>query len=119
MESVLSGAIWSTITAGALIIYAGIGEIMAERTGVLNIGIEGIMAMGAVAGVLIVNGWIPNVWVGLLGAALVGLLLGLIFAFTSVTLKANQLLAGLALAFIGDGISRHLGRPYAALPTGA
>ena len=117
METVVSGAIWSVVTVGALIILAGIGEIMAERTGVLNIGIEGIMAMGGVTGVLIVNSYSPNVWLGLAGAAAVGLVLGALFSLASVQLKANQLLVGLAFAFVGDGLSRFVGQPVTAQPT--
>jgi len=116
MESVISGAIWSLVAAGGVIVIAGIGELLAERTGVINIGIEGIMAMGAVIGVLVVNRWVPNAWLGLLGAALVGLFLGILFALASVKIKANQLLVGLAFAFMGDGLSRHIGRPVAAMP---
>ena len=117
METVIAGTIWSVVTVGALIIMAGIGEIMAERTGVLNIGIEGIMAMGGVTGVIIVNSITPNVWLGLAGAAAVGLVCGAVFAVTTVQLKANQLLVGLAFAFIGDGLSRYLGQSVTASPT--
>jgi ABC-type uncharacterized transport system permease subunit len=116
MELVFVGAIFSTVSAAALIVIAGLGELMAERTGVMNIGIEGVMAIGAVTGVLTVNQWVPNVWLGMLGAALVGLLFGVIFAFTCVKLKANQLLAGLALSFLGDGLSRQIGNSIAGQP---
>jgi general nucleoside transport system permease protein len=116
MELVIVGAIFSTVSAAALIVIAGLGELMAERTGVMNIGIEGVMAIGAVTGVLTVNQWVPNVWLGMLAAALVGLLFGVIFAFTCVKLKANQLLAGLALSFLGDGLSRQIGNSIAGQP---
>jgi general nucleoside transport system permease protein len=117
MESVITGAIASVITVGALIIIAGIGEIMAERTGVLNIGIEGIMAMGGAVGALIVNAYVPNVWIALLGGALIGAILGAVFAFASVTLKANQLLVGLAFSFIGNGLSYLIGDSVSNRPT--
>ena len=116
MQSIISGAMSSAVAAGGMILIAGIGELLAERTGVINIGIEGIMAMGAVTSVLIVNSLLLSVWVGLLGAALVGLALGMLFATVSVGLKANQLLVGLALAFLGDGVAQHIGQSVSGLP---
>jgi simple sugar transport system permease protein len=117
MESVITGVLWSVLTVGAIIVFAGIGEIMAERTGVLNIGIEGIMAMGGAAGVLAVNAYFPNVWFGLLGGALIGGILGALFALAAVTLKANQLLVGLAFSFIGNGLAEVIAEPVANDPT--
>jgi len=113
----VSGALSSIVIAGSLIVLAGIGEIMAERTGVMNIGIEGIMAMGGAIGVLVVNAFVPNVWVAVLAAALVGAALGAVFALAAVTLKADQLLVGLAFGFIGRGISELLGSPVGSVPT--
>lgn len=117
MESIISGAISSVIAAGALVIIAGMGELMAERTGVINIGLAGIMAMGGVIAVMIEIRWMPNAWVGLLGAALVGLLMGVIFAIITVWLKADQLLTGLGLVLIGDGLSRQIGKSFGGVPT--
>jgi general nucleoside transport system permease protein len=117
MEAIIAGGLASVVTAGTLIILAGIGEIMAERTGVLNIGIEGIMAMGGALGVLVVNAYVPNVWVGLLAGALLGALFGAIFAVVVVIIKADQLLSGLALAFIGSGLSELIGDPVTSVPT--
>lgn len=105
------------IVAGGLIILAGIGEIMAERTGVMNIGIEGIIAMGGAVGVLVVNAYIPDVWMGVLAGALVGAILGAIFALATVTLKADQLLVGLAFGLIGRGLSELIGNPVGSVPT--
>jgi ABC-type uncharacterized transport system permease subunit len=116
METVLSGLLSSAVTAGAVIIIAGIGEIMAERTGVMNLGIEGMMSIGAVTAILVINGMKVNAWLGLLGAVLAGLLAGLLFAILAVRIKVNQLLAGLALTFIGNGLSRHIGKVVASQP---
>jgi simple sugar transport system permease protein len=117
MELILPGALSSIVIAGCLIVLAGIGEIMAERTGVMNIGIEGIMAIGGAIGVLVVNAYLPNVWVAVLAAAIIGAVLGAIFALAAVTLKADQLLVGLAFGFIGRGISELLGSPVGSVPT--
>jgi len=117
MGSILSGALSSIVIAGSLIVLAGIGEIMAERSGVMNIGIEGIMAIGGAVGVLVVNAYVPKVGVAVLAAALVGALRGAVFALAAVTLKADQLLVGLAFGFIGRGISELLGSPVGSVPT--
>ena len=74
MTSIFAGALSSVIVAGCLIVLAGIGEILAERTGVMNIGIEGIIAMGGAVGVYVVNTIIPDVWVGVLAGAIIGAL---------------------------------------------
>lgn len=85
-------------------LYAAIGETFSQRSGVLNLGVEGIMLMGAFGGfyVGITTG---NLWLGLLAAALVGLLMGLMMAFVSVTLQATQGISGIGLHLFGLGLS--------------
>ena len=96
--------IYSTLRAGISIIFAGLGEMINERAGVLNIGIEGIMIMGALAASL-GSYFSGNPWIGLLLAALVGILIGLIFAFIAITLKSPQAIAGLAIFLLAAGLS--------------
>ncbi len=119
METILSGVIATALASGTVIALAALGEVLAERSGVLNLGLEGLMAMGAVTGIIVVNRFIANPYVGLLGAALVGLLLGAFFALATVTFKANQVLCGLALSFIGTGLAGWLGAPFAGQPAAA
>jgi simple sugar transport system permease protein len=116
METVISGILISSITAGTVIIFAALGELLAEQTGVMNLGLEGIMAMGAVTAIIVVNNITPNAYIALGASILVGLLFGILFAFATVTLKANQVLCGLALSFVGTGLAGHIGRPFAAFP---
>ncbi len=116
METVLTGLLASAVTAGAVIIIAGTGEIMAERTGVMNLGIEGMMSVGAMTAIMIINGMGVSAWLGMLGAALAGLSAGLLFALLAVRLKVDQLLAGLALTFVGNGLARHIGKSVASQP---
>jgi ABC-type uncharacterized transport system permease subunit len=113
VDQVLTAMISTTLAVGALIVIAGIGELLAELTGVINLGIEGIIAVGAVAALLVVIKWVPNVWIGLLGGAIVGLLCGLLFALASVTLKANQFISGLGMGLLGLGLANHAGRSIA------
>ena len=117
MSSIFAGALSSVIVAGSLIVLAGIGEILAERTGVMNIGIEGIIAIGGAVGVYVVNAYIPEDWLGVLAGALVGAILGVIFSLAAVTLKADQLLVGLAFGLIGRGLSELIGNPVGSVPT--
>jgi simple sugar transport system permease protein len=119
MESILSGIIATAIASGTVIVLAALGELLAERTGVMNLGLEGIMAMGAVTAIITVNEFFPNQFAGLAVAIGVGALLGMLFAIATVTLKANQVLAGLALSFIGTGLAGRLGAPFAGTPAAA
>ncbi len=96
------------IRSGTAILFATVGEIFAERAGVLNLGVEGMMLMGAMTafGTAHATG---NPWLGLLAAAVVGGVLALLHAFVTVTLRADQVVSGLALTFVGTGLSAVLG----------
>ncbi len=98
------------VRSGTAILFATIGEIFAERAGVLNLGIEGMMLMGAMSafGAAYSTG---NPWLGLLTAAVVGAGMSLLFAFVVITLRADQVVSGLALTFLGTGLSAVLGAP--------
>ncbi len=103
-----------TIEAGASLLYATIGEIYTERSGVLNLGLEGMMLMGAVTGFIVAKDT-DSVWAGLVAAMIVGGLLALIHAFLTITLRANQVVCGLALTIFGTGLANFLGRSYVGL----
>ena len=98
------------VRSGTAILFASIGEIFAERSGVLNLGVEGMMLMGAMTayGVSYASG---NPWYGLGAAMVVGTLMALLYAFVTVTLRADQVVSGLALTFLGLGLSAVLGAP--------
>ncbi len=103
--SLLAGAIRLSIP----ILLPALGEIFTQRSGILNLGLEGIMLMGALgafAGTFFTN----NLWLGLLCAMLVSILFSLIMAFLSITVKANQVIAGTALTILGTGLSAFLYR---------
>ena len=112
METAFLVTIFVTaIRAGAPVIYATIGEIFAERSGILNLGVEGMMLVGAVSG-FIVGVKTGNPWAGVLMAMLAGGLLSLIHAFLTITLHADQVVSGLALTIFGIGLSSFLGQNY-------
>lgn len=104
-----------SLAYGTPLLLATLGEIYAERSGVLNLGVEGMMIMGAYSA--FTTAYITgNPWLGLLVAAVVGGAFSLIHAFTSVTLKANQVISGLSLTMLGLGLSGMFGRGWEGKP---
>lgn len=104
----------ATVEAGTPLALAAMGELVAERSGVLNLGVEGLMLMGAVAG-FIVTATTGSVVLGLMAAILAGVCMALIFAFITQTLVGNQVATGLALTIFGSGLSAFLGINYAGV----
>ncbi len=105
----------TAITAGTPILYAALGEVLAERSGILNLGVEGMMLVGAVSGFICAYET-ANPWYGLVVAMLAGGMMALVHAFLTVTLRANQVVSGLALTMFGIGLSGYLGQSYVGLP---
>src|SRR3990172_4095279 len=96
------------VASGTVLLFATLGEIFSERSGVLNLGVEGMMLIGAMSGfsVAIATG---NPWLGVLAAMLFAGLISQVHAFITITLQADQVVSGLALTFLGMGISLVLG----------
>ena len=101
---VLLGILYSGIRLATPYLYAGIGETIAQTSGVYNLGVDGIMLMGAFTG-FYVGMNTHSLMLGLLAAAIAGLLMGLLMAFVSVTLKAEQGISGIGLQLFGLGLS--------------
>jgi ABC-type uncharacterized transport system permease subunit len=99
----------STASAATPLVLASSGELLAERSGVLNLGLEGIMLVGAVAGFATTLHSGSSV-LGLGAALLAGMAMALVFAFLVLTLQTNQVATGLALTLFGSGLSAFLGR---------
>jgi general nucleoside transport system permease protein len=100
-----------TLAAGTPLVFAALGELVVEKSGVLNLGVEGMMLVGAIAS-FIVAAKTCAPWLGVGAGALAGALLSLIFGVLALTLRANQVAAGLALSLFGIGLSAFVGRPY-------
>jgi general nucleoside transport system permease protein len=100
-----------TLAAGTPLVFAALGELVVEKSGVLNLGVEGMMLVGAIAS-FIVAAKTGAPWLGVGAGALAGALLSLIFGVLALTLRANQVAAGLALSLFGIGLSAFVGRPY-------
>nr|WP_089994781.1 ABC transporter permease [Cognatiyoonia koreensis] len=101
----------SMMVAATPILLAGLGELVVERAGVLNLGVEGMMIVGAVCGFIMATN-AGSAWVGFAGAAIGGALLSLIFAVLTQYLLSNQVATGLALTLFGLGLSASLGQSY-------
>jgi len=98
------------IAAATPLVYAAIGELLVEKSGVLNLGVEGMMLLGAVSSFAVahVSG---SAVLGVLAGMAAGMLMALIFAFLTLHLRASQVATGLALTIFGIGVSALLGQP--------
>jgi ABC-type uncharacterized transport system permease subunit len=107
----LSPIISDTLRAATPLILAALGELVTEKSGVLNLGVEGMMLIGAVAGfiVTVVTG---NIYLGLLIALISGIAIALIHAVLTITIGANQVATGLALSIFASGLSAFVGADY-------
>jgi len=94
-----------TVAAATPLIFAGLGELVTQRTGVINLGVEGMMLVGAIAGFAFAAQYDASVLSALLMGGLAGMLMALIFAFFTLSLSTNQSACGLALTIFGLGIS--------------
>jgi simple sugar transport system permease protein len=112
----ISGLIGAMMRMATPIIFATLGEILAERSGVLNLGIEGIMLMGAMTGFL-VSISTGSLWFGVLMAAVVGMALGLLMAFLSVHLGLSQHVSGLGITLFSAGLAMFIYRLHFGSPT--
>ncbi len=96
------------VASGTVLLFASVGEIFAERAGVINLGVEGMMLIGAVVGfgTAVASG---NPWLGLALGTLAGGLLSVLHAIVTISFRAEQVVSGLALTFLGTGLARVLG----------
>ncbi|QJC53435.1 ABC transporter permease [Paenibacillus albicereus] len=105
----------AAIASGTPLLIATLGGILSERAGIIQLGTEGIMLMGAVSACLVYirSG---SLSLALFAAVLVSAVLGLVHAFLTVTLRANHIVSGLAMTLFGAGLSAYLGKPVAGQP---
>jgi general nucleoside transport system permease protein len=105
----------AAVRAGTPILLVALGELLAERAGMLNLGVEGMMLVGALTG-FIVSQQSGEPWIGVLAAAVAGVMLSCVHAFLSISLHANQVGSGLALTIFGTGLSGLLGKSFVGVP---
>jgi general nucleoside transport system permease protein len=109
--ALIAGVVASSITSGTSLLYATLGEIVGERAGIVNLGLEGLMLIGAASG-FAVTALTGSAYVGVVAAAFASAAVNLIFAYLVVSRHANQLAAGLSLMFFGIGLSALIAGPF-------
>ena len=115
---IFAGILSTAILAGGVLALGALGEVMSERVGVVNLGVEGLMALGAVVAIIAVI-TVPNVYFALGAAIAIGVVFGIGFAIATVVVRANQILCGLALTLIGTGVAATIGKAYSSTPAPA
>jgi len=113
MEQV-AGLLVLTLAAGTPLVFAALGELVTEKAGVLNLGVEGMMLVGAVAA-FAVAATTKNPWLGVLAGMAAGAMVSQIFAVITLSLMANQVATGLALSLFGVGLSAFIGLDYVSV----
>lgn len=108
----------AAVIAGTPLLFATLGELITEKAGNLNLGVEGMMLMGAVMG-FGVGLWTGNPFLALLGAIGAGALGSAIYAILTVTLRANQVVTGLTLTIFGTGFASFVGQSFMGVPAPA
>jgi ABC-type uncharacterized transport system permease subunit len=114
----ITGLLTTAVLAGGVLALAALGEVICQRVGVVNLGVEGLMALGAVTAVAVTIS-VPNPSIGFAAALLVGLCFGMVFAVATVLFRANQVLCGLALTLMGTGLAATVGRAFSGMPAKA
>lgn len=105
------GVLSSAIFSGTSLLYATLGEVIGQRSGIVNLGLEGVLLVSASSG-FAVTSMSGNPYLGVLVAMLAGGLLNMILGYLVISRQANQLASGLALMFFGFGLSALIGKPY-------
>jgi len=114
MTATVVGILLATLGAGTPLVFAALGELVTEKSGVLNLGVEGMMLVGAVCGfaVAVESG---SIWTGVGASVLAGAAMALLFGILTLTFQANQVAAGLALTIFGIGASAYIGLDYTSV----
>lgn len=115
MTAHLASLLFASVVRASPLLIAALGILTSERAGVLNLGIEGVMLCGAMSAfATVVATGSPLLGLGV--AFVVGAALGLLYSLVVVTLRADQVVSGLSLGFLGSGVASVLGAPLAATP---
>jgi general nucleoside transport system permease protein len=115
VEDILISLAQRTLIAGTPLLIGTVGEVICERSGILNLGVEGVMSIGAVTAFM-VTFHTGSPWLGVCAAVAAGMIFSLLHALASITLQSNQVVSGLALTMLGLGVSGLIGKPYVGKP---
>lgn len=111
MASFWAGLLNATVAAGTIFIIAALGEIIAERAGILNLGMEGMLLVGALTGFM-TTAETGNPYLGFVVAILAGMLMASIHAFLCISLKSDQVISGVMLTLLGTGLTTYFGQGW-------
>ncbi len=111
LAALIVGTLTGAITSAVAVLYATLGELISERAGISNLGVEGCMLVGALSGFMIAAET-GNAFLGIVAGSLLGGLVSLIHAYLTISRGANQIASGLALMFFCQGITALIGAPY-------
>jgi ABC-type uncharacterized transport system permease subunit len=100
-----------SLEASTIFTFAALGELIGQRSGILNVGIEGVMLFGATLGFIAAQST-QNYWLGFLVGIAIGGLLGLLHGFFSITLGVDQVVSGMGIWILGFGLTTYIGNPY-------
>ena len=100
-----------SLEASTIFTFAALGELINQRSGVLNVGIEGVMLFGGTLGFIAAQST-ESYWVGFLAGIAIGGLLGLLHGFFSITLGADQVVSGMGIWIVGFGLTTYIGAPF-------
>jgi len=114
-SDIVGALLQSAVVAALPLLIAGLGELVSERAGVVNLGVEGTMLAGAATAFVVVS-TSDSLWMGLLAGLVVGMLLSTIFAICTLTLYTSQIPTGMAITAFGMGLSAYLGKLVPAQP---
>jgi len=114
MTETIVGILLATLGAGTPLVFAALGELVTERSGVLNLGVEGMMIVGAVCG-FAVAAESGSLWLGVAASVAAGAGMALLFGVLTLTFQSNQVAAGLALTIFGIGLSAYVGLDYTSV----
>ncbi len=113
--SMIEAVLLTIITASTPLLLAAIGELVVERSGVLNLGVEGMMIVGAVMGFAATQAT-GSPYIGIVAAMISGVAMSLLFGFLTLNLMSNQVATGLALTILGLGLSGMVGEAFIGQP---
>lgn len=111
-KNVIVSILSAAITSSGGIMFASLGEIFSQRSGVINLGLEGLMLLGGASGYIAVVKT-GSLLYGVIAALVVGLLVGFLYSVVTITLRANQIVCGLAMVIVGTGLSGFMGKDFA------
>jgi ABC-type uncharacterized transport system permease subunit len=101
-----------SLDASTIFLIGALGELIGQRSGILNVGIEGVMLFGATLGFIVAQNT-ESYLLGFAAAIAIGALLGLLHGFFSVTLGGDQVVSGMGIWILGFGLTTYIGAPYA------